>query len=372
MKTSESIRHRRKSWWISILFLSSVSWGQQESGESRHELLFFPSIDTFNNLTDSNSVDHDSFVRPAVDVLYSYSGDRFRFLGEYLLSNEESELERIKVGWQTGRNSMLWLGRYHTPAKFWTTEYHHGQFMQTTITRPGVEEWEDDSGPMPSHITGLSLEHESPRAGEVSTNYGFAVGLGPQFIGDELVPFEPLDPESGHDLSVNLRVAYKPSVLSLSQFGVLTAWNEINVVSESSPDLADLDHIRQFTFGVFGDWQRDQWRLLANFVYFNNELQYTAAPETDQFVAGYVQAEYRVSEDWTVFGRGDIGINVDESPYLRLLPAFISHRYMLGLRWDLASFHSFMIEIADTSAQGDGFSHDDFTEIRFQWSAVFP
>lgn len=373
MKSPNPFRSKHRSWWLTVLSLFSlVSWSHAVQGESQHELLFFTSVDTFNNLTDSDIPEHDSFVRPAVDTLYSYSGNRFRFLAEYLWSSTESELERMKAGWQTGDNTMLWLGRFHATAKFWTTEYHHGQFLQTSITRPSIDEWEDESGPMPSHITGLSLEHESLRSNESAINYGFAVGLGPQFAGDELIPFDLLDPQSGHDVSINYRMAYQPNVLSLNQFGVLAAWNEINVVSESSPQLADLDHIRQVTIGLFADWNWDKWRLLANFVYFNNDMQYTDAPEEDEFVSGYVQAEYQVSSDWTIFGRSENGFNEDSSPYLRLLPAFVAHRHMIGVRWDFADFQSLTAEIADTSAQGDGLSHDNFKEIRFQWSAVFP
>ena len=356
--------------FIPLIFFAS--WSHVVHGESQQEILFFTSVDAFKNLSGTSEGVDDSYTRPAVDVLYSYSGERFRFLAEYLWSSRESELERMKAGWQTGDNTMLWLGRFHSPAKYWTTEYHHGQFVQPTITRPSIEEWEDESGPMPSHITGLSLEHESLRANETAISYAFSVGMGPQFRGQQLHPFDLLDPESGHDAAFNYRMVYRPNVLSFNQFGLLTAWNEINVVSDSNPDLADLDHIRQITIGLFADWNWGKWRLLANVVYFNHDMQYVDVPQNDEFVSGYVQAEYEASEDWTLFGRSENSSGEDQSPYLRLLPAFISHRNMLGVRWDFASFQSFSAEIAETSTQGDGFTHFHFKEARIQWSAVFP
>ena len=359
-------------WCAASMAFLSFSWSCQAYGQSQQEWLFFTSVDAFKNTSGSNPDIEDSFVRPTLDVLYSYSGDKFRFLGEYLWSSEENELERLKAGWQSGDNTMLWFGRFHSTAKYWTSEYHHGQFLQTSITRPIIDEWEDESGPMPSHITGLSLEHQSMRLDESALNHAFSVGLAPQFIGQELAPFDLLDPESGHDIAVNYRIAYNPGVLSLNQFGLATAWNEINVVSDSNPDLVDLNHIRQFTIGLFADWNWDKWRLLANIVYFNHDMQYVDESLEDEFAAGYLQAEYAVSENWTIFGRTENGFNEDESLYLRLLPAFIAHRNMLGVRWDFASFQSFTMEVADTSAQGDGDSHNNFKEIRVQWSAVFP
>jgi len=112
--------------------------------------------------------------------------------------------------------------------------------------------------------------------------------------------------------------------------------------------------------------------LLSSFIYFNNDMQFIDAPQKDEFVSGYVQAEYRVARDWTIFGRTENGFNEDMSPYLRLLPSFIAHRNMIGVRWDFASFQGFTVEIADNRAQGEGFSHSNFGEVRFQWSAVFP
>lgn len=357
---------------IALLLILPISHSSVATADSQQEFLLFTSIDGFWNISDPVDAVEDSFVRPTVDLLYIYSGDKFRLVGEYIWSSTENELERLKAGWKTGDNTMLWIGRYHTTSKYWTTEYHHGQFLQPSITRPSIDEWEDESGPMPSHVTGISLEHESFGANSTAINYAVSAGLGPQFIGDELVPFDLLDPGKGNDVSVNVRLAYRPNLLSDNQIGLLAAWNEINVVSESSPDLANLDHVRQFTVGAFSDWNWEKWRLLANFVYFNNDMQYADTALIDEFLAGYLHLEYRASDDWIIFGRTEYNFNGGDSPYLRLLRAFIDHRNMIGVRWDFSGFQSLTVEVAETSAQGDGLSHDQFKEARIQWSAVFP
>jgi len=340
--------------------------------DSQHDFLLFPSVDTFDTFNESAPDVGDSFVRPSLNVLYSYNGGRFRVLGEYLWSSTEAELERLKVGWQAGDNTMWWFGRFHSTAKFWTSEYHHGQFMQTSITRPSIEEWEDESGPIPSHITGLSIEHTLPRTDETAWNLGFSFGLAPKFVEDKLHPYDMLNPESDHGLSYNARIAYRPSIFSDNQVGLLAGWNDITVDSESSLNLTDLDDIQQLTVGVFADWQWDKLRILANVVHFKNELNYTNESVSDVFVAGYLQLEYKTGDDWTVFGRVDASSSEDSSPYLRLLSAYVSHRHMLGVRWDFHEKQSLTMEIADTSRQGAGVSHDNFKEVRFQWSSVFP
>ena len=366
-------REKASEWFgraVLVMVCASVCVPVQADGD--HNFVFFTSVDTFNNkFSDPPPEAADSFARPTLDVLYTYSGEKFRFLGEYLWSSTEAEMERLKVGWQSNASTTIWLGRFHASSKYWTSEYHHGQFMQTTITRPSVEEWEDESGPMPSHLTGLSLEQDHALSEQRVLNWAFSAGLAPVFLDDQLHPFDMFDPQSGHDLGVNARFVFRPRVLQHNQVGVLLGWNDIDVISDSNPDLADLDSIKQTTLAVFGDWQWDDWRLIANITFFDNHMEYFDQDVHDQFGAGYLQVEYKLNDDWTLFGRSDNGIDEDSSPYLRLLPAFITHRNMLGTRWEFMPLQSLSVEIADTSAQGPLDGDSNFKEIRFQWSGVF-
>jgi len=54
-----------------LLFLTSAV---PRAEESQHDILFFTSVDTFRNSDLSDPDLDESFVRPAVDILYSYSG----------------------------------------------------------------------------------------------------------------------------------------------------------------------------------------------------------------------------------------------------------------------------------------------------------
>ena len=362
----------RQMVFVGLLILGATLLSQSAQSEPQHDLLFFLSVEGFENLSDSTPAMNDSYLRPVSDVLYAYNNERFRFLGEYIWSSTESELERFKVGWQANAQTMIWVGRFHTTAKFWTTEYHHGQYMQTSISRPGLEEWEDESGPMPSHITGLAIEHEIARNDQSVIQFGFAAGLGSTFEGEELVPYDVFDSNSDHNLSVNYRMAYRPDALSDNQIGLILGWNDIPVRADSHPNLTGLTEIKQSTAGLFADWRINNWRLLASWVYFDNEVKSDSAVVADDYAIAYLQGEYKVSSDWTLFGRTEISSGEDNSPYLRLLPAFIAHRHMLGARWDFVDSQSIAVELADTSTQGSNRQHNNFKELRFQWSAVFP
>lgn len=363
---------KQRMLFAGLVLIAAMGWPQLVRGESQQDLLFFLSLGWTDNFSSSEPAIEQSDFQSVADILYTYNNDRFKFLGEYVWSDSENELERLKVGWQANDRTLLWLGRFHTTTKFWTTEFHHGQFLQTSISRPGLEEWEDESGPLPSHLTGVALQHDYLRADQSVLSFGLALGLAPKFSGQELIPYDLLDSQGGHEPAFNYRMTYRPDILSTNQFGLSVAWNDISVDSDSNLSLADLRTIRQTTVGLYADWKWTAWRLMTSWMYFDNELQSLASVEKDEFAAAYVQGEYEASEDWTIFGRTEVAFGEDRSPYLQLLPAFVAHRHMLGVRWDFDEIQSLTLEIADTSTQGDNFMHDNFKELQLQWSAVFP
>lgn len=357
---------------VQTMLLAVLSFSHVARADAQHDFLVFLSAEMGEQFSASDAELEGRFDRVTADFLYAYKGERFRFLAEYIWSDSESEMERLKAGWQFDESTILWFGRFHAISNYWTTEYHHGQFMQTSISRPGVEEWEDESGPMASHITGLWLERDYSPNTDSALSLGLAAGLAPKFVDDQLEPFDFLDPESGQDLSFSARLVYRPDVFATNQIGIALAHNDIAVVSESSPQLADLNSIRQVTLGVFSNWTFNDWRLSTHWVYFDIDMEYFDESVSEDFVLGYVQGEYEASEDWKVFGRVEIGFGEDSSRYLSLLPSVIAHRHMLGLRWDFAASQGLTLEVADTSTQGDDSMHASFKEFRLQWSAVFP
>ena len=356
----------------SLALLATLASIQIARADSQHDMLVFLSVEGLDKFSASDPALEEFDLGGTADFLYTFNSDRFRFLAEYIWSDTESELERLQAAWVVDDKTTLWFGRFHAISNYWTTEYHHGQFMQTSISRPGLEEWEDESGPMPSHITGAWLEHEFSVRSQSALNVGLTAGIAPKFEGQQLMPFDVLDPTSGHDLAVSARIAYRPDVLSTNQIGLTISHNDIAVVSDSNPNLVDLNAINQVTIGLFTNWRWQDWRLSSNWVYFDVDMHYVTGEVKDEFFLGYVQAEYEVTEDWTVFGRTEFGDGEDDSTYLQLLPAVIAHRQMLGVRWDIADSHGLTMEIADTSPSANGSSHESFKELRFQWSAVFP
>jgi hypothetical protein len=361
-------KKRRSPTVMVLAFLAAAPAG----AESQHEFLVFPSVDGFYTFSESDPSVEDSSTKGALDLLYGYSGDRFRLLSEFLWSSDEAEFERLQAGVRIGDDTFIWGGRFHAPAKFWTSEYHHGQYLQTSITRPALEEWEDDGGATPAHITGVLLESEHQRSDESAIGLAASVGYAPILEDGHLEAHELFQSSSDHGLSLNFRVAYRPEFLSSTQFGLLAGWNEINVEPAAVPLPDEPSGIDQMMLGAFGDWYWEDLRLVASIVYFDITVELPAQDVDDSYLLGYAQLEYEANNVMTVFGRIEGGVDQDDSTYLALFEAFITERYMLGARWDVVEHHALTIEVANTTFGAAASGSSDFNEVRLQWSAVFP
>jgi hypothetical protein len=67
------------------------------------------------------------------------------------------------------------FGRYHTPINWWNTAYHHGLWLQTTISRPEMVQFGGKF--IPVHFVGALVEGAVPARGW-NLNYQAGVGNG--------------------------------------------------------------------------------------------------------------------------------------------------------------------------------------------------
>jgi len=331
-------------------------------------LFFFLSTEysQLNELETQDLDDHD--FTPSADIFYSRSTDRFRILGEILLTDEEQELERFQVGWQLSEPTRIWLGRFHQSSSYWNTEFHHGQFLQTAITRPAIEEFEDVGGVLLMHTTGLLVEHQQELGGQAGLQISFYAGLSGTLESEVIEPFDLLDPEGGHGDSVSVRVGFLPEFLGDDQIGLTYGRHELNVAADFVPPStwpSGTDRLDLTTIGLYGDWSWGKWRLLAA----GNDVD--AAPGggssgvPSSFVGSYAQIEYRVKGPWTTYARVEHTSGDEE--YLDLFPQYVRNRSLVGGRWLFHAKHALNIEVETAEIRAG-----HFHRVMLQWSAVLP
>ena len=210
---------------------------------------------------------------------------------------------------------------------------------------------------------------ESSTTPDETAGFQFALSIGAApVIGDkELAPFDLLDTESSNGVATDLRIAYLPDQLNDNQVGVTIGRYELETQGNPEAIQQGLERVEQYTLGAYVDWRWQDLRVLSNIIRVVNEMNRATASGTDSFVIGYIQAEYATSEKWTLFGRVEGTRDPESSSYIALFPNSITDRQMIGVRFDYARQNALTVETSSAETISE-----EFNQVMFQWSTVFP
>lgn len=326
------------------------------------DFLLFPSI-TLGHQSKPDAEKDVPSVLPTVDIFYSNEYQQTRFLAEFVASSEEKELERMQFGWHFQPGNALWVGRFHNPLSFWNTQMHHGDFLQSSLSRPTIANFEDDHGPLPAHISGVLFE-STRTSGDSEIYYTAGLGIGPVLKG-VLMPLDLLDPVQTGRVAGSFRLGYKPEVGNPNQFGAAFGYARIPVLTSLNPAI---DEVRQSVLSFFLNLERDRLHFISE-VFVLNDRVYTAGNfKRYSTVSAYAQPEYKLGESGrtTAYARVESTPNATNDGYLSLLPEFSPHQTFAGLRFDITPVQAIKIEVGDIHKQ-DGLQ---FQSISAQWSMV--
>jgi hypothetical protein len=88
-------------------------------------------------------------------------------------SGYDLSVERSIIRYDYNDYFKMSFGKYHTPVSYWNTAFHHGAWLQTTISRPEMVRIGGTF--IPIHFVGLQAEGNIPSGG---LGLGYNVGLG--------------------------------------------------------------------------------------------------------------------------------------------------------------------------------------------------
>jgi hypothetical protein len=333
----------------------------------QYELLLMPSaqaVGTFDRQAPVTEI-VDEVVQ--VDTLFTVQRGAFKVFGEYLLSDHEGDLERFQLGWQATQDTVLWIGRYHQPTSVWNHDHHHGQYLQTSISRPFLDEWEDLGGILPQHFTGMLIESAHKGFGSWRLRTALGGGLAPIITPKGLEPFDLLHPDSEHhQVGFQARASLHPGEFTETGFGLLAATDELPTIGLAVTPLPGLDHVDLKLVGAFGIYAAADWKVLGTWYYAHTQLCSPTAVVNGHFQVGYVEAERRLPHDLTAFLRWEGSADAGRSDYLKLFPMMVRQRDVGGLRWDFVERQALTVQLSDTNTL-----NGHFKDIRLQWSAAF-
>ncbi len=353
MRCSNPIIQMLRTLLIGMLFSAPVL--------ADRELLLFPEL-RFEQQQDESLEDAD--LTPSLDLFGTARRGRLRLLGEAVLTDDEFEIERLKLGYALSSETTVWAGRVHNPLGYWINEYHHGNYLETSISRPEVARFDDMGGLFPNHIIGLLID-TTHTSGNRAFDYSLLAGTSPELRtgnNPKLHSVDLLNTGSGqHKLNITGRFAYRPDSASGDQVGLFASYAKIPIENSL------YDILKLTIAGVFSSWEFEDLAVTGALYLVKNELSNGGEKNDGGFTSGYVQADYVALDVWTPYVRLEQSFGDDNDTYVGLMTNFIPQRRLLGIRWDFTPRQALKLEYARNHARSKTFG-----ETLLNWSAVFP
>ena len=238
------------------------------------------------------------------------------------------EVERLILRYDLNDYFKISFGRYHTPINYWNTAFHHGQWLQTTISRPEMVQFGGSF--IPVHFVGALAEGSTP-AGGLNLNYDAGIGNGRGQIISRAGDFS--DVNNARAWLVNLFV--KPDALYGLQAGGSVYRDELSPTNGfTGREWIESGHIV---------WQKENPEFLAEFANIHHAYKTGIVSNSQAF---YAQVAYRLpwfNRLWKPYYRFE-QIHVPQSdPLFRILvPTFSGST--VGVRYDFTSFAAWKLE----------------------------
>ncbi len=152
-------------------------------GEIRDTERRFPSLQIrgFGDIDFSATDQHGSIsgfnLGQFVLHLASPLSEKVSYFGEVSFTAQPNSydlsVERTIIRYDYNDYFKVSFGKYHTPIGYWNAAFHHGAWLQTTISRPEMIKFGGTF--IPTHFVGLQAEGNIPSGG---LGLGYSVGLG--------------------------------------------------------------------------------------------------------------------------------------------------------------------------------------------------
>jgi len=341
----------------------AVSIAPAEAGDLKEDFIALPEASLyFHNHSTGTAPEHGSDA--LVDFFLSAEYLRqWRLLSEVVVGGEERDLERLMVGHIDSDGNLIWGGRYHTALGQWNFKFHHGAYLQTTIHRPGIIEWEDEGGVIPAHATGVSVDGQR-EINSRALGYSVGLGLGPE-LGNQgkLVAYDLLNAGARqHDVALIGELTSHARDNPFDDTGVFAGY--ITIPSQA----VDIHRVQQTVVGAFINQTLDAVLWRATLFYVADALTFNGGGErSESFTYAYLQPEYVYNAIWTYYGRWERSFGVGNNIYLKQIPSFVTERILIGTRYQLRVNQALKVELANMEQYGQ-----HFLSAEAQWSASLP
>lgn len=235
-----------------------------------------------------------SFSLGAIDFfVQGHINDKFSAVlettAEFGDDNEPSvDVERIQLSYLYNDHLRITAGRIHAPFGYYNTAFHHGAWMQTTVGRARVVNFEDDGGLLPVHSVGLEARGVFAKK---NLELGYAVNLanGRGERPDEVT--QSFDHNVMKAVNVLAYVQHKPSGLRV---GGNVYVDRIPATSDPVAHPDRTTSIGERILGAHLVWLHDDAEVIAEYYQLRHDLPGATAVHHGAFaVLSYGFGDYR-------------------------------------------------------------------------------
>ena len=246
------------------------------------------------------------------------------------------EVERSIIRFDQNDHLKVSFGRYHTPINYWNTAFHHGSWLQTTISRPEMVQF--GGSLIPVHFIGAQTEGSFALDG-LNLHYNSGVGNGRGSVISRGGDFGDIN----NNRAWLVNVFAQPDHPYGLQFGASIYRDKINpAVAPAAREWIQSAHIV---------WQKENPEIIAEF----SNITHTGIGGTTRFnsQAWYAQVAYRIpigDKKWKPYYRFEY-IHIPRGDQIFANVSSLAGS-TAGIRYDLTNFAALKFEYRNQRRPG--------------------
>lgn len=265
--------------------------------------------------------------------------NRISFLNETVFEFERSgdvavDIERLLIHYNVNSLLKIEVGKFHLPLGYWNLNYHHGVWLQTTMDRPAIVEFEDNGGPIPMHGTGIQLSGSALLEG-FDLNYACAITNGRGVNTTQI----QMTGDTNDKKALSLQFEVQPHIAEGLRLGP-SVYYDVIPEDETNPNREN--EIREIIYGGHIVYTFRNIELLTEVFEINHDEFSGGVFNT---TGGYAQFAYTINKIKPYYRYDYINYDSEDTFYRESKFDFLdTNTHTIGLRYELSHFNAIKFE----------------------------
>ncbi len=294
-------------------------------------------------------------VGQAVAQITASLDDSLSIFGEFSLTakdnSQSAAIERMIVKYSFSDLFKLSAGRYHSPVGYWNSAFHHGAWLQTTVSRPEMAKF--GSKIIPIHFVG-ALAEGTLTNNSLGLSYMAGIGNGRH----ENVA----QPGDAGDINGDNAWMFQINARPSRYYGLNAGLGFYN--DKLTP--SDRPEINEKTVSAYLVWAKESPEVLFEYIYSTHDFVNDSSVSGD-VNAWYFQLAYRLkgkNRNWKPYFRYE-HTEVDDSDPLLGDQGLNYEAAVLGIRWDFNPYAAIKGEYRNEEFDDSGRENNFRLQIAF-------